>query len=726
MGPTAQAILASWTVDPWVVIALAGAAALYGRGWWALHRQMPERFPRWRLAAFGAGLATLFVAVASPLDAFAGLLLSVHMAQHLLLMLVAPPLLLLGAPLVPLLRGLPPRVAKDGLGPFLAWPALRRATSALLHPLLCWWALVVATWAWHLPAVYQLALRDPFWHEVEHATFLAAALLFWWPVVHPWPSRARWPRWAIPLYLLLADVQNTAFAALLAFSERLLYPVYASVPRLGGRSALDDQVLAGAIMWVPGSLALLVPAAVITLRLLSPRPAPVARRIAPRASRAPFDLLRVPVVGTALRLPAARRLAQGAMLCLAAVVVADGLLGPDVSPMNLAGVLPWTGWRGLTVLALLVAGNVFCFACPFTLPRDLARRLAVPARRLPRALRTKWLAVALLVAGLWATETFALWDGPRATAWLIAGYFATALVVDMRWQGAPFCKYVCPIGQFHFVHSLASPLEVRVREPAACAACTTHDCLRGNAARRGCELDLFLPHKVGNLDCTFCLDCVHACPHQNVGLLAAMPGRDLAHDRRRSSIGRLSQRLDVVALAALLVVAAFVMAGAMVAPVPGAALLAVLAAPPLAMAALAGVPAWLRERCCRCVLALVPLGLAMWAAHFVFHLATGWSAGALAARRALADIGLAGGLAAGPEWTHAPSMASAGRLLGLELLLLDLGLLVALWVGWRVASDTAASARRVLLPYAGVATALWAAGVWILCQPMAMRGTMVH
>lgn len=718
MDPLARAVLASWSVQPALAAVLLVAAAVYARGWRVLRRQMPARFPAWRLASFVAGLATVHLAVASPLDAFAGLLLQVHMIQHLLLMLVAPPLLLLGAPLVPVLRGLPPRVAKDVLGPFLAWPVLWRAARWLTHPAVCWSALVLATWLWHLPALYQLALRHLVWHAVEHATFLVAALLFWWPVVQPWPSRARWPRWTIPLYLLLADLQNTIFAALLVFSERLLYPMYAGVPRLGGLSALDDQVAAGAIMWVPAALAFLVPAALITVRLLSPAPAerpdPAPRSVPPRA---PFDVLRLPVLGAALRRPAARRVAQAAMLLLAAAIVADGFLGPQMSPMNLAGVWPWTGWRAATVLALLVAGNVFCFACPFTLPRELARRLAAPRRRLPRWVQTKWLAVGLLGLGFWATESFALWDAPRATAWLIVGYFATALVVDTRFRGAGFCKYVCPIGQFHFVHSMVSPLEVRVREPAACATCTTHDCLRGNAARRGCELDLFLPTKVGNLDCTFCLDCVHACPHDNVGILAAPPGADLIRDPRRSSVGRLSQRLDVTALAALLVGAAFATAGAMVVPLPAAALLGLLAVPPAAVALLSAAPAPLREGCSRFILALVPLGLAMWAAHFGFHLLTGWSGLVLATQRALADVGLA----ALPHWTHGAATAGGG-MLALELLLLDVGLLLTLWVAWRVAGHALAR----VLPAAAVAMALWATGVWILCQPMAMRGTMMH
>src|SRR4030095_6428184 len=270
MDALARAVLASWSLQPALIATLLGTAVLYVRGWRSLRRQMPERFPPWRLASFLAGLALVYLAIASPLDAFAALLLQVHMLQHLLLMVVAPPLLLLGAPPVALLRGVPARIAKDVRGPFLAWPALWRVAHWLTHPAVCWWALVLATWLWHVPALYQLALRHPVWHAGAHATLLGAPLLFLWPVVQPWPSRARWPRWTMPLYLLLADVQNTIFAALLVFSERLLYPAYAAVPRLGGVSALDDQVTAGAIMWVPAALAFLVPAAVIHARVLSP------------------------------------------------------------------------------------------------------------------------------------------------------------------------------------------------------------------------------------------------------------------------------------------------------------------------------------------------------------------------------------------------------------------------------------------------------------------------
>src|SRR6185295_20191090 len=263
--------LRSWSFEPLPLLTLALTALVYARGWRQLHRQIPHRFPRWRLVSFFGGIATLFLALLSPLDAFAGLLLQVHMIQHLLLMMIAPPLLLLGMPYLPLLCGLPRKFVREAFGPFLVWPALRSFGHQLTHPIVCGIAYLAASTLWHLPLLYELALRSKFWHQFEHACFIGAALLFWWPVIQPWPSRPHWPRGAMIPYLLLADLQNTALAAFLSFYDCVLYPSYESAPRLWNISVLSDQAAAGAIMWVPGSLAFLVPAGVIAVQILSAR-----------------------------------------------------------------------------------------------------------------------------------------------------------------------------------------------------------------------------------------------------------------------------------------------------------------------------------------------------------------------------------------------------------------------------------------------------------------------
>jgi polyferredoxin len=166
---------------------------------------------------------------------------------------------------------------------------------------------------------------------------------------------------------------------------------------------------------------------------------------------------------------------------ISALIVFDGLFGPQLAPQNLATVGVWLHLRGLVVLGLLVAGNLFCMACPFMLPRQAARwireRFLRNGLRWPRALRNKWLALTLVVLFFFAYELFDLWATPWWTAWLVIGYFLAAFVVDLFFQGASFCKHVCPLGQFNFFGSLISPLEIKVRDLPTCAACRTKDCI---------------------------------------------------------------------------------------------------------------------------------------------------------------------------------------------------------------------------------------------------------
>ena len=757
MSSAVLALVHSWSFPPWASFALLLTGTIYLRGWITLRPLMPAYFPTWRLAAFQAGLAVLWFAIASPLDAFANLLLTAHMMQHLLFMVVAPPLILLGAPAIPLLRGLPLWATRDALGPFLSWPLLQRFGYGLTHPAICWLLMAVAMLGWHTPAAYDLALRSSAWHQVEHACFFATSLLFWWPAIQPWPSLPRWPGWTIPLYLLFGDIVNSVLSAFLAFSDRILYPTYATGPRLFNLSALDDQVMAGAIMWVVGSFVFLGAAAVITVRLLSPSAAvlqsealPVLRPVSSQPARRPFDLLHVPLVGSLLRSRYGRRALQAVLLLMALAVVADGFFGNTMAPMNMAGVMPWTYGRAFAILALMVAGNFFCMACPFMLPRELGKRLGFATRRWPRLLRSKWLAVFLLVLFFWSYEAFAVWNRPFLTAWIVGAYFATAFSVDTFYRGASFCKYVCPIGQFHFVSSLVSPLEVKVRSHAVCNTCTTHDCLRGNDRQRGCELDLFLPRKAGSMDCTFCLDCVKACPHDNIGILAQAPAQQLVGDPVRSSVARFSLRPDIAALALVVVFSAFASAVAMVIPfrgwqdflvayfphasfLTGISLLFLLALVLclvllLGAAMLAGRSAGsggkpVRRLWCRLSLALLPLGLAMWSSHVLFHLLTGWNSAWPVVQRIAMDFG--SGWVGQPHWVMSSPMLSANTLLAAQVLLLDAGLLLSLYIGWQIASACAPRVRdamQLIVPWAAVTVAMYASGVWILLQPMQMRG----
>jgi len=271
MQPVYQAALRSWSIPPVATFVIVLSALVYLRGFWLLRRAGVPFLPTWRAVAFLLGLFSLWFALASPMDVLNAFVLTAHMLQHMLLMMMAPPLILLGAPLIPMVRGLPIFAAREFAGPFLNWSVAERIGRTLTNPIAASLLMGVAMFAWHTPGLYELALRSSSWHQAEHTCFFLASLIFWWPVVQPWPSRGQWPRWAMVPYLLVADLQNTALSAILTFSDRVLYPSYSATPRLFGFSALEDQIAAGAIMWVVGSLAFVVPAIVIAVQCLSSR-----------------------------------------------------------------------------------------------------------------------------------------------------------------------------------------------------------------------------------------------------------------------------------------------------------------------------------------------------------------------------------------------------------------------------------------------------------------------
>lgn len=267
---TVDALFTTWDIPWFVTVALAVTAAIYVHGWLQVRSTRPELFPPWRLISFLGGILAIFVAVASPLDTFSESLLFMHMAQHFVLMSIAPPLIVLGAPVVPMLRGLPKPVIRL-LRPLFMAGLIHQAGAFLTRPRVAWIAMNAAYVGWHIPKAYEFALASENWHNFEHACFFFSSLMFWWPVIAPWPYRQRSSRWLLLPYLLGADLVNTGLSAFLCFSGRLLYPSYGAVPRLFGLSALNDQIAAGAFMWVMGSTVFLIPAMAITMQLLSPR-----------------------------------------------------------------------------------------------------------------------------------------------------------------------------------------------------------------------------------------------------------------------------------------------------------------------------------------------------------------------------------------------------------------------------------------------------------------------
>jgi putative membrane protein len=239
-----------------LAIALVVVAGVYLWRWRSVRRADPHRVSIGRLAAFLLGLA--FLGVAAPLAHLTDGLLTAHMIQHLVIMTVAAPFLLLGEPAFVFLDGSATR-----------WGRARRLS---LPPVVCWFAGTFVVLAWHVPSLFEIGMR---WHAVQHATFLAAGLLFWLPVMRPWPTVSPWPRWSIPAYLFLATLPCDTLSAFLTFCGRVIYPQHGALHAQLGVSALEDQGRAGALMWVWVTVAYLVPAVLVTIELLSP----------PRASR---------------------------------------------------------------------------------------------------------------------------------------------------------------------------------------------------------------------------------------------------------------------------------------------------------------------------------------------------------------------------------------------------------------------------------------------------------
>jgi cytochrome c oxidase assembly factor CtaG len=238
---------------------------VYLRGWYRLRKAIPHLLSAWRPAAFLSGLLALWVVVGSPLAAMDHHLLTAHMAQHLVLMTVSAPLILLSAPVIVLLNGLPKPLA------LLDYSPVRTIGCVVTHPVFCWIAGAATVIAWHTPALFELGMGHARWHDIEYACFFAAGLLFWWPVVQPWPSLATWPKWGVPLYLFLATLPCDALSAFLTFCGRVVYPHYLSMRQPFDISPLGDQECAGALMWVWVTFVYLAPAIAVTFQTLSPQ-----------------------------------------------------------------------------------------------------------------------------------------------------------------------------------------------------------------------------------------------------------------------------------------------------------------------------------------------------------------------------------------------------------------------------------------------------------------------
>ena len=253
VNPTLASVLLSWDFDPPIILAVLVAVTLYALGC-ARFRRRNGRLPvsRWRVVAFGGGMLAVVLALLSPIHTFDSLLFSVHMIEHLLIILVAAPLLLLGGPQLPMLWGLPDTERRGFALLFLVprSPA-HRLFSYLTQPLVCTALLVSTVAAWHLPPFYDAAQGQSVVHALEHATFFFAALLYWWMIIQPNGSRRGTANGLAIVALVPPVVEGVVIGALLTFASGPIYATYRNAPRLFDVSALTDQQVAGLIMWIP-------------------------------------------------------------------------------------------------------------------------------------------------------------------------------------------------------------------------------------------------------------------------------------------------------------------------------------------------------------------------------------------------------------------------------------------------------------------------------------------
>ncbi|MBI4610711.1 MAG: cytochrome c oxidase assembly protein [Candidatus Rokubacteria bacterium] len=270
MEPTLKAALAAWQWRPDVALVVAALGVAYVTGWRRLRRRTPAIARPGRLALYLLGLSVIVLALLSPIDTLAAWLLTMHMLQHELLTMVAPPLLLLANPLPVVLWGLPRRL-RHRLGRLLTRGSLVRRGFRMLTLMPVAWVLYMAIlWSWHLPAAYEAALHDEVIHSVQHLSFFAAGLLFWWPLINPAPRLHGHIPYGFRLAYIIAAVGPTALPmmSIAVFAREVFYPYYTTAPRLWGLTALEDQAIGWSLMGTLDGMIALIALLLLVARML--------------------------------------------------------------------------------------------------------------------------------------------------------------------------------------------------------------------------------------------------------------------------------------------------------------------------------------------------------------------------------------------------------------------------------------------------------------------------
>ncbi len=493
---------------------------------------------------------------------------------------------------------------------------------------------------------------------------------------------------------------------------------------------------------------------------MSSTPSPVLKRRG-------YDLLRLPLLGALLKHRYGRLVLQLLLVGFSLLLVVDGFWGTQRAPQNVATVASWVHYRGLVVLALLLVGNLFCMACPFTLPRTLAKRLSLRGGRFPKQLRNKWLSIIGLFTLFFAYEWLDLWSSPWLTAWVVVAYMVASFVLEAWFKESAFCKYVCPLGTFNFVYSTLSPTQIGVHRADVCGSCVGKECINGSYSPQplilidqigqsvqhapsgvlGCGTELFAPQIKTNLDCTLCLDCVRACPHDNIGLFTRSPLAEL------KDVTAWRKRWDVAFLVIILAFMGLTNAFGMVPPVYrmmqamvdqllwmrglgisdrliealvllswlglGSVVLPValtFGAALLTRQSLRKPKPSLREVVATFAPAFVPIGFAIWFAHYMFHFLIGmWTIIPVLQQ----VLGLQ------PNW-QLGGIPFDSPVLGLmELGSLGIGFVVSWWVAQQraIAVYGKRQSFNAMLPWLMLFLGMLLVAIWLMGLPMEMRGT---
>jgi polyferredoxin len=476
-----------------------------------------------------------------------------------------------------------------------------------------------------------------------------------------------------------------------------------------------------------------------------------------------FDLLQIPFLSVFLRWRYSRFVLQVPLLGIALLAIYDGFTGRQLAPVNTATVAVWVHYRGLVAFALAVFGNLFCAACPLMLTRGVTKSLKrfLPEFIFPKVLHNKYTVLVLTAFFLFAYEYFDLWASPWVTAWLIVGYFAAALLVDALFPVGTFCKYVCPLGNFNFALSHISPTQITAKDQSLCSSCEGKYCLNGRletsatrapiqgnrsehvllqlepisaknlGAFPGCETQLFVPSISSNEDCTLCLNCLRACPYDNVALLIRSPLHEAVFVKPRTDWTWFVLLLTWAGvLNAFAMIPTYFVVAAWLSKVLGtrdeAVLLMLIFTVFLStgfaltwLAAKASGGKTLRDW----IGVLYPLTLAVWAGHYLFHFITGASTLLPNAVNALIRLGLP---------LEPPGLVVSPRLdaiFGFQVVLTYLAFFASVFVAYQKALGQTREIRGLILrilPQVLLAFLLNTLIILIFSQPMQARGSLLQ